>query len=364
MTAIRSDVSQTVDTTQPVSPIYRPRSAVFWLYAVALVAGILSVSADRGASFGATLATQIELAWLWLLFVALVLVVMFLFDPYRSGRSYPQVLVAGLALGGTLGLSIAAEANGAVDSINARWLDPEAQAAWSAALSAPFTEEAAKGLCALVVLVLCRPVFNRLAQAMMLGMFVGFGFDLVEDLDYAARDALADLDGDFGAVLGELQLRFMTALPGHWAYTALFTMGVLILLPWFNNPGAWAWPKRLLIALGLMASASLMHFIWDAPSLTDSPHAEMAVKAGIGLVIFLIPACLLLRYERRWVQQAIETGRHCVLANFTTPLLDSLPTRRGRRDLRRAARRDGGRAAAKAVRRTQNLALQTIQRAG
>ena len=345
----------------PVSPIYRPRSAVFWLYAVALVIGLFTISTERGPAFGATLETQIELAWMWVAFVVLIVWLMFRFDPYRSGRAYPQILVAGLALGGTIALTIAANANTAMDGVNSRWLDPETMASWSAALSAPFIEEASKGLCALLVLVLCKPVFNRLSQAMMLGMFVGLGFDLTEDLDYAANDALASLDTDYDAVHDELVMRFITAVPAHWAYTALATMGVLILLPWFNNLGRWSsWPKRVLVAVSLMASAILMHFLWDAPLFGDDGQT-LLIKVALNTVIFLIPVLLLMRLERQWVQGRIETGRTTFLAGFDSAVLDSLLTWRNRVDLRRTARRDGGRAAAKAVSREQKRALNAVQ---
>jgi RsiW-degrading membrane proteinase PrsW (M82 family) len=344
-----------------VSPIYRPRSAVFWLYTVALVIGVFTISTERGPAFGATLETQIELAWMWVAFVVLIVWLIFRFDPYRSGRAYPQILVAGLALGGTTALTMAADANTAMDGVNSRWLDPEAMASWSAALSAPFIEEASKGLCALLVLVLCKPVFSRLSQAMMLGMFVGLGFDLTEDLDYAANDALASLDTDYDAVHDELMIRFITAVPAHWAYTALATMGVLILLPWFDNLGRWSRPKRVLVAVSLMASASLMHFLWDAPPFADTDNADMIIKVALNTVIFLIPVLLLMRLERQWVQGRIDTGRTTFLAGFDSAVLDSLLTWRSRVDLRRTARRDGGRAAARAVRHEQKRALSTVQ---
>ncbi|MGB3484992.1 MAG: PrsW family intramembrane metalloprotease [Mycobacterium sp.] len=362
MTATQAEVKAAAKPDN-TSPIYRPKSAVFWLYGLTLVIGVLTLSSDRGSAIGATFATQIELWWLWGAFVVLLLWLMFQFDPYRSGRAYPQILIAGMALGGTIAITMAGMGNGAMDGIWSRWLDPETMAAWSAALSAPLIEEASKAMCALVVLVLCAPVFNRLSQAMMLGMFVGFGFDLTEDLDYAANDALGSLDSDYAAVHDELLIRFLTAVPAHWAYTALATMGVMVLLPWFHKRGQWSWPKRLLLAFSLMASAWLMHFLWDAPNFVDSDNLAILIKVVLNVVIFFVPVLLLMRHERDWVHERIEAGRTTFLADFDAALLDSLLTRRGRRALRRTARSTGGWAAAKTVRRRQRRALDVIQTA-
>ena len=46
-------------------------------------------------------------------------------------------------------------------------------------MTAPIIEESAKGLCAVVVLVLCGAVFNLLSQALLVGMWAGFFLHLV-----------------------------------------------------------------------------------------------------------------------------------------------------------------------------------------
>ncbi|GAT12432.1 hypothetical protein [Mycolicibacterium novocastrense] len=83
---------QTVPQRRPV--VYRPESAVFWVFVVALILGTLALLDDSGPVIRATLDANIALSWLWLLFIAFMVWLIFRFDPFRSGRRYPQALVA------------------------------------------------------------------------------------------------------------------------------------------------------------------------------------------------------------------------------------------------------------------------------
>ena len=113
------------------------------------------------------------------------------------------------------------------------------------------------------------------------------------------------------------------------------------------------------LALPLMATASFMHFFWD------SPIGGGFVKIAVTLVVFLIPVWWLLRFERQWVTERIAAGRSDgTLAAVPDDVLDSLPTRKARRALRKQARRSGGRRAKKAMRQAQNDALELVQSSG
>ncbi|OBB77451.1 PrsW family intramembrane metalloprotease [Mycobacterium sp. 852014-52144_SCH5372336] len=349
----------TGDTVQAPRPVvYRPESAVFWVFVVALIVGTLLLLDDSWSVIRATLDAHLDLAWLWLLFIVFMVWLIFRFDPFRSGRRYPQALVAGFALGGTTAVAMAMIGNDALGQLWSLVLPPETVTDWQASLTAPIIEEASKALCAAVVLVLCGHVLQRISHALMLGMFVGFGFDLMEDLSYAANSALQDLDSDVVGAGGNLLVRFFTAVPAHWTYTALTSVGVLMLLPTFRGGSHWSTGRRLATACGLLLSGPLLHFIWNAPG----PVAAMPLKILGGLVFFLIVAALLLRDERRWVIARIAAGRASgELSGIRDDVLDSLPTRRRRRALKKAAKKAGGRAAAKAVKAQQRAALDRIQ---
>jgi RsiW-degrading membrane proteinase PrsW (M82 family) len=332
--------------------VYRPESALFWLYVVAVVIGAFGLLLEYGGAIHETMTAELLLSPIWLAFIVFLVWLMYKFDPYRSVRNYPQVLVAGAALGGTIALLMAMNGNTALSGVWARYIEPDTLTLWAPALTAPIIEEAAKALCAAVILLLCATVFNRISQALLVGMFVGFGFDVMEDLSYATNDALTSLDSDLSGAGQNLLIRILTAIPAHWAYTSVVTVGVLILLPTFADRGHWTWRRRVLVAVPLLAAGPFMHFVWDAPV------PGILGKFAINIAVFGIAVALLLRYERRRLVGLIEAAPP---AGVDPAVLASLPSARARRKLRRAARRSGGRAAAKTVKRQQREALDLIQ---
>ncbi|TGD90847.1 PrsW family intramembrane metalloprotease [Mycolicibacterium sp. CH28] len=332
--------------------VYRPESALFWLYVAAVVIGAFGLLLEYGSAIHETMAAEILLSPIWLAFIVFLVWLMYKFDPYRSVRHYPQVLVAGAVLGGTIALMMAMNGNTALASVLARYIEPDTLTLWAPALTAPFIEEAAKALCAVLILLLCGALFNRISQALLVGMFVGFGFDVMEDLSYATNDALTSLDSDLSGAGQNLLIRILTAIPAHWAYTSVVTVGVLILLPTFADRASWSWPRRVLVALPLLAAGPLMHFVWDAPV------PGILGKFAINIAVFGVAVALLLRYERRRLVHLIAAAPP---AGVDPAVLASLPTARARRKLRRAARRSGGRTARKAVKRQQREALDLLQ---
>lgn len=339
--------------------VYRPESYVYWLYLAALLVGVISLIDDQGAMIVATLGANIALAPVWLLFMAALIWVMLRFDPYRSVRAYPQALLAGTALGGTTALAIAMQGNTALEQVWSAVLKPETLAAWSAALTAPIIEEAAKAMCAAVILVLCASVFNRVSHALLVGMFVGFGFDIMEDLGYASSSAITSLDSDLAGAGGQLGIRIFTAFPAHWSYTALTAVGVLLLLGSFANPDQWTAGRRLALAAGLLASGPLMHFIWDSPVLMDT-GGQLLVKVVLNSAIFLPIAIWLVGTERRWMCRRID-GHPDLVDGVSPELLAALTSWQARRRLVRQTRHEGGRAAARAARREQRAVLDALQ---
>jgi protease PrsW len=224
-------------------------------------------------------------------------------------------------------------------------------------------EELSKAMCAALILVLCAAVFNRLSHALLVGMFVGFGFDLVEDLVYSTRGAIGSLDSDFGGTYDTLVGRFVGALPAHWSYTALTAVGVLFLLPSFRDRDRWPLPRRVLVAATLFGLAWLMHF-WNNAPLPESAlgAALLLLKTPVCIGILIVVAVLVQRSERRWLITDIAERRGTEpLAGVDPAILDSLPTLAGRRRLRKQARRTGGRAGRKAMAARQRQALDMIQ---
>lgn len=349
--------------------IYRPRSAVFWVFVLALCVGTLGVLQNLAPALQVTLTAHLLLIPPWIAFVAVLIRVLMLFDPYRSMRGYPQVLCAAAALGATTALFMALIGNEGVSHILAALVPPDFADSWHAALSAPLIEETSKAACGAVILVLCARRMNRIAHALMIGMFVGLGFDLAEDLTYQAGQALNSLDSDLAGAAASMVMRALTAIPSHWAYTALATTGVLLLLPSYAEGDRWLAPRRVATALGLFFCAWLMHFVWNSPVpavVEESTALSLAVlflKIGFNLTLFLVVAARLLREEQGVVRARITELCRAggPLSRVSPQLLAALATRRSQRAFLKAARRSGGRAAARSAALRQRFALDLVQ---
>jgi protease PrsW len=357
----RSPVQNSSVLRRPV--LYRPESAVFWLYVVSLATGIVVVLLQEGGNFGEAFGSQLAFAPFWLAFMTFLVWLMFKFDPYRSVRPYQQGLLAGTALGGTTAIALALVADDPFTAVVARYLDPDTFAIWISALRAPLIEELSKAMCAAVILVLCASVFNRLSHALLVGMFVGFGFDVVEDLVYSTHAAIGSLDSDFGGTFDTLLGRFIGALPAHWSYTALTAVAILLLLPSFRDRDRWPLSRRLPVSMSLFGCAWLMHFWNNAPLPENMLGAVLLlVKTPACLGILIVVAVLVQRNERRWVLARIADGRGTEpLAAVDPVVLDSLSTLKGRRRLRHDAKLAGGRAAKKSMAARQRQALDLVQ---
>jgi len=343
--------------------IYRPRSAVFWVYVAALVLGAMVLLAQQGAAIRETLDANLMLTPLWAGFVAFMVWLMTRFDPFRAMRPYPQALVAGTAIGATAAVAMSMLGNDALGRLWLLVLPGDVLAQWQSALTAPLIEEAAKVLCAMVVLVLGAGLFTRISHALLIGMFTGFGFDLSEDLSYATRNAITNLDSDVAGAGQQLALRIFTAMPSHWSYTSLTAVGLFMLSPWFARNPQWAPGRRVTVGTALLMSGPLLHFMWNSP-LPEGDLAGLLLlgKLFLGLTLYVTIVLWLLRDERRWVVSGVDDGRRIGwLADIDPRILASLPTRKSRRALQRAARRSGGRSAADGVAAGQRNALDRIQ---
>ncbi|MGE2834072.1 PrsW family intramembrane metalloprotease [Mycobacterium sp. SMC-4] len=336
-------------STLPVRPevVYRPQSAVFWVWAGAVLLGLAMYISGSGWGLVETRQAHFVLAPLWCGFMIFLVWLMTRFDPFRAAVRYPQMLAAGTALGATIALAMAVSGNASLERAWATVLDPVTLARWAPALTAPLVEESAKLACAAVILVLCASVCTRISQALLVGMFVGFGFDIMEDLSYAVVAALDSLDSDLAGASLQTAVRFVTSIPSHWSFTALTSAGLMLLLPSFSNPDGWSRMRRVGTAAALMAAGPLMHFVWNAP-LPGIAGSEL-VKMAFNIAVFLTVALLLLRQERRWV---IAHSDKAIRAGFSPELVASLPTWRSRRKF------PGKR---KQVRRQQRAALAAIQ---
>ncbi|OJG76133.1 hypothetical protein RV10_GL004194 [Enterococcus pallens] len=120
---------------------------------------------------------------------------------------------------------------------------------WSDALSAPLVEEFSKGLFALCFIYLLK--IQKPQAALLTGMEVGLGFQVIEDIAYIAEAADKSLRG----VIPEVLNRISGSVSSHWVYTGIFTLGLFYLLRHIKGQKAFLW----------ILTPVLLHFLWNSP---------------------------------------------------------------------------------------------------
>jgi hypothetical protein len=128
---------------------------------------------------------------------------------------------------------------------------------WGAALAAPIDEELAKGAGVLLLLVLAPRIVRSPFDGLIIGAFIGLGFQISEDISYAWIGA-ANSFNDIGVAWQTIIVRTLASIPSHWMYTGIFGAGLV----WFV--GRPDFPARRKLGAGLMLLAMLMHGLWDA----------------------------------------------------------------------------------------------------
>jgi RsiW-degrading membrane proteinase PrsW (M82 family) len=222
--------------------------------------------------------------------------------------SVPDKL-AGLAFlyGGVIAtFAMATYANDAVISLWGKTFGQQFAADWAAALTAPFNEELAKAS-GLVLLLLLAPRLIRTAfDGLIVGAFLGLGFQVFEDVIYGVNSAFGDFGSDaVGATSRTSVMRVVVGVTSHWTYSAIFCAGLIYAI---GRPDE---PRRLGRGLFLMFSAMALHGLWDATG----------GLAGISPILFpltylFVPTALIWLFvwiyktsvvtERRWMRAVLE----------------------------------------------------------
>ena len=157
---------------------------------------------------------------------------------------------------------------------------------WKAGLTAPFVEETAKGAIFLLCLGLAPIVIRTVYDGLLVGAYVGLGFQVLEDMLYGQNAAARAFGaGQVENVLDTFVLRAVTGVASHALYTALFAAGLIYLI------GTVAQPRRVGRGLALMVSAMLIHGLWDSAAALAGPWVYvLLIVLTIGAIAALIVA--------------------------------------------------------------------------
>jgi RsiW-degrading membrane proteinase PrsW (M82 family) len=235
--------------------LVQPHNLAFWVYCALVAAGAyvlsgqvsIALAAYSGALFDGIISfALLAVAYLW-----------FIHREDRYSSVPPRLAAAGFVWGAVAATgAFALLANDALIRLFAKFFGASFAFDWGPALAAPFDEELAKGAGVLLLLVLATTVVRSPFDGLILGAFVGLGFQISEDISYAWIGA-ADAFGNVAVGWETIIARTLVSIPSHWMYTGIFGAGLV----WFvGRPGV---PARKGLGAGLMLTAMLMHGLWD-----------------------------------------------------------------------------------------------------
>jgi RsiW-degrading membrane proteinase PrsW (M82 family) len=307
--------------------LIQPHNLAFWVYCLLVVVGavVLSgqISIAAAAYSGALISGVIAFGLLAVGYV------WFIHYEDRYTTVPAKLAAAGFVWGAVAAIgAFALLGNDAVMSLYSKTFGASFAYDWGAALTAPVDEELAKGAGVLLLLTLAPRLVRSPFDGLILGAFVGLGFQISEDISYAFIGA-ANSFGDVGAAWGTIVVRTLSSISSHWMYTAVFGAGLV----WFvGRPDV---PARKWLGAGLMLTAMLMHGLWDA-------SAAIAGSSDLGwLVPTLVTAGLISVFvwiyrnavpiEREWMRElmAPEVQSGVVTRAELDALAGSRSTRRG-----------------------------------
>ncbi|MBW0014537.1 MAG: PrsW family intramembrane metalloprotease [Mycobacterium sp.] len=208
---------------------------------------------------------------------------------------------------------------------------------WGAALSAPFTEELAKGSGLLLLIALAPRHVRTAFDGLILGAFIGLGFQILEDISYAMTSAGTQFGANqIGASISTIIVRMVSGVAAHILYSAIFCAGLVYLL------GRPAEPRRVGRGLLLVAIPILLHGVWDSVASIGGPSAlallgVLIAVVVVALIIGVLVYRLTVRRERDFVRDVMapEAARDVI----TVTELDAVAgTRKVRRSYRKAGR--------------------------
>lgn len=315
---------------------YQPRNFAFWGYSGLVGVGILdflSVLAREYNAYGEAIGLAVTS---FAIYAALFWWFTDRVDHYAKLPHKLMVIAflwGGFAATGTM----AANANDAILALYGKTFGQVWALNWGPGLAAPFTEEWAKGSGLLLLIALAQRHIRTAFDGFILGAFIGLGFQIVEDINYAMTSAGTQFGANqIGASAATIVLRMVSGVAAHILYSAIFCAGVIYLL------GRPAEPRKIGRGLLLIAIPMVLHGTWDsvAALAADSALAMIGLLLGTGAVALILVAWvyrLTVTRERGFVRDVMapEQARDVI-----TPVeLDAMAGNRKKRKAYRKANR-------------------------
>ncbi|MGZ8743774.1 MAG: PrsW family intramembrane metalloprotease [Nocardioides sp.] len=292
--------------------VVQPRNFTFWVMAFLFVSGMsLTYQGFRGAAEAYTESFAQGFAF-FTLFALVFLWIFARLDRYSSIPAKAKV-VAFLFSGLVSTFAMAGINNDAFRSILAKTVSLEFMQAWSAGLTAPWSEEIVKLLPVVLLIGLAPRVMRCAFDGFIIGAISGLAFQVFEDVAYVYGTAAAN----FGqAEYGTSTLGVRTALSaGHWAWSAVAGAGLIYLI---GRPSE---PRRRGLGIALILASMFMHWLWDSVTpLTGGATWAIAVYLPITLInlaLFIWVYRRTVLKERTWARALLadEVARGFITAD-------------------------------------------------
>ncbi|OZC76959.1 PrsW family intramembrane metalloprotease [Rhodococcus sp. 06-418-5] len=204
----------------------------------------------------------------------------------RYERQPVNLVLTGFVWGATAAtFAIAVQANDALGSLYAKWFGQVWAQDWHAGLSAPFVEETAKGVGIVVLIALAPRLVRTPTDGLLLGAFIGLGFQTSEDLLYSISGATQGFGShQTDGLIGSIATRTFSDIVSHPLFTALFCAGVIYLL------GSPAQPRRIGRGIALIVAPIVVHAVWDSMTALAGGTAVVVVVLMVGDFLFAVTA--------------------------------------------------------------------------
>jgi RsiW-degrading membrane proteinase PrsW (M82 family) len=257
-----------------------------------------------------------------------------------------RFLLLGFVWGACIAAITALLINNTAEAVGDQLLGIGNGSKFSALVSAPVVEEAAKGAFVLLLLWRRSNEFDGIVDGIVYAGFSAGGFAFTENIYYFGR-AFAEYgfgDGTSPGVLAAFVLRGLLSPFTHPLFTVFTGIGIGYAARTADRR------MKILAPLGGYLAAVCLHALWNSSATLGSADTILNIYFLVMVPMF-IGVLMVVVFQRRREQRIITSALPVMasarwIAPSEVELLSSL---RGRREWRRQARKQSGRAAARAV---------------
>jgi membrane-bound metal-dependent hydrolase YbcI (DUF457 family) len=175
---------------------------------------------------------------------------------------------------------------------------------WAPGFTAPLTEETAKAIGFILLLGLAPRLIRSAFDGLVLGAFIGLGFEVLEDVLYVYQGAGAHFGANQATdAIRIIALRSASGLTSHALFSGLVCCGLVWILG--RDPRG----RHVVKGLLLIVTAMVLHGLWDVSATAGATIGGQALGAVmipillvVGITVILLVSRDAATTERRWAK--------------------------------------------------------------